>query len=128
MFVSTDIWIDGVKLPPADKSGITITPQTIWSQNAGRNSATANFAGDLKAIKYDITYNKSYATQEEFELIDSLVNTMRSIHKVKLCLRPSDGYVTKYFYIGSGTFSYTITRCKNGRTYYEGLSFQMIEQ
>lgn len=128
MFVSTDIWIDDVKLPSADKSGITITPQTIWAQNAGRIVATAKFVGDIKAIKYDITYNKSYATQEEFELIDSLVNTMRSIHKVKLCLRPSDGYVTKYFYIGSGTFSYTINRCVNGRTYYEGLSFQMIEQ
>lgn len=128
MKITTDIWIDGIKLPPADKSGITITPQTIWSQNAGRNSATAKFGGDIKAIKYDVTYNKSYATQEEFELIDSLVNTMRSIHKVKLCLRPSDGYVTKNFYIGSGTFSYTITRCKDGRTHYEGLSFQMIEQ
>lgn len=128
MKITTDIWIGGVKLPSADKSGITITPQTIWSQNAGRNSATAKFGGDVKAIKYDVTYNKSYATQEEFELIDSLVNTMRSIHKVKLCLRPSDGYVTKNFYIGSGTFSYTITRCKDGRTYYEGLSFQMIEQ
>ncbi len=128
MFISTDIWIDGVKVPPADRSGITITPQTIWSQNAARNSATAKFAGDIKAIKYDVTYNKSFATQAEFELIDSLVNNMRSIHKVKLCLRPSDGYVTKNFYIGSGTFSYTITRCKDGKTYYEGLSFQMIEQ
>lgn len=128
MFISTDIWIDGVKLPTADRSGISITPQTIFSQNAGRNSATAKFTGDIKAIKYDITYSKSYATQEEFELIDSLVNNMRSIHQVKLCLRPSDGYVTKYFYIGSGTFSYTITRCVNGRTHYEGLSFQMIEQ
>lgn len=128
MFISTDIWIDGVKVPPADRSGISITPQTTWSQNAGRITTTAKFVGDIKAIKYDITYSKSYATQEEFELIDSLVNNMRSIHKVKLCLRPSDGYVTKYFYIGSGTFSYTITRCVNGRTHYEGLSFQMIEQ
>ena len=128
MLITTDIYIDGVKVPTADRSGISITPQTIWSQNAGRNSATAKFGGDIKAIKYDVTYNKSYATQEEFELIDSLVNTMRSIHKVKLCLRPSDGYVTKNFYIGSGTFSYTITRCKDGRTYYEGLSFQMVEQ
>ncbi|MDO5125331.1 MAG: hypothetical protein Q4D35_03025 [Ruminococcus sp.] len=128
MFISTDIWIDGVKLPPADMGGIHVTPQTIWSQNAGRNSTTAKFSGDIKAVKYDITYSKSYATQEEFELIDSLVNNLVGIHSVRLCIRPSQGYVTKNFYIGSGTFSYTISRCKNGKTHYENLSFEMIEQ
>lgn len=128
MIITTDIWIDGVKLPPADKSGISVTPQPIWSSNAGRISSTGKFVGDIKTIKYDITYSKSYVTQKEFELIDSLVNNMIPIHKVKLCIRPGEGYVTKNFYIGSGTFSYTITKFKDGKTYYEGLSFEMIEQ
>lgn len=128
MIITTDIWIDGVKLPPADLGGIAVTPQTIWSQNATRLASTGDFVGDIKAIKYDVTYSKSHATQTEFELIDSLVNNYTSIHTVKLCLRPSQGYVTKKFYIGSGTFSYTIKRCRNGITEYEGLSFEMIEK
>lgn len=126
--ITTDIYIDGVKLPPADKSGISITPQTIWSQNAGRISSTGKFVGDIKTIKYDVRYKKSFATQAEFEKINRLVNNFKSIHSVKLCLVPSQGYVTKYFYIGSGTFSYTINRNVRGKTYYEGLTFQMIEQ
>lgn len=128
MFISTDIWIDGVKLPPADKSGISVTPQFISSENTGRIAATGEFVGDIKAIKYDITYSKSRATQAEFELIDGLVNNFQRIHTVKLCLKPSQGYVTKYFYVGDGSFSYTVRRCKNGLTEYEGISFELIEK
>lgn len=128
MKVTTDIYIDGIKLPPADKSGISITPQTIWSSNAGRISATGKFVGDIKAIKYDITYNRSRATAEEFNIIDSAVNNMTSIHEVRMFIPGWGREITKNFYIGSGTFSYTIQKYEKGKPVYENISFQMIEQ
>ena len=128
MNVTTDIYIDGVKLPPADKSGIAITPQTIWSSNAGRISTTGKFVGDIKTIKYTVTYNLSRATAEEFDIIDSVVNNMTSIHKVRMFIPGFGTEVTKNFYIGSGTFAYTIQKYDNGEPIYEGISFQMIEQ
>lgn len=128
MQVTADIYIDGVKLPPADKRGVKITPQTLWSQNAGRMSSTGLFVGDIKNIKYDVTYTRSYCTYDELELINSLVNTMRSIHSVRMYLPGYGKEVTKNYYIGSGTVSYTVKEYKNGKPVFENISFEMIEQ
>ncbi|MGN1114325.1 MAG: hypothetical protein ACI4RC_04310 [Oscillospiraceae bacterium] len=131
----TDITIDGVVLPPADESGLTITPQTIWSQNAGRISSTGKFVGDIKAIKYDVQYKRSRCTQEEFDIINNAVNNLQSIHSVSLCLpdEHNNPSITKDFYVGSGTFSYTIKRFENVKSHYsdtaiyENVSFELIE-
>ena len=129
MSIEKSIWIDGVKIPPADQSGLTFVPQTIWSSNAGRISTTGKFVGDIKTIKYTVTYSRSRCTAAELNLIDSLVNTLQSIHKVRLFIPGYGDYVEKYFYIGSGTFSYTIKKFENGEEpIYENVSFQMIEQ
>ena len=136
MSVSAKIVIDDVEIPPADESGLTITPQTIWSQNAGRISSTGKFVGDIKAIKYDIQYKRSRCTQEEFDTINDVVNSLQSIHKVRIYLPVgSSPSVTKKFYVGSGTFSYSIRRYDGatsnngyqGEPVYENVSFELIE-
>ncbi|MGN1133246.1 MAG: hypothetical protein ACI4RN_02205 [Oscillospiraceae bacterium] len=123
--MQTTIIIDGAELPPADESGLSITPQTIWSQNAGRISSTGKFVGDIKAIKYDVQYKRSRCTSSEFAVINNAVNNLTSIHTVTLPI--GNDYVQKRFYVGSGTFSYSVKRYFNGDPVYENVSFELIE-
>lgn len=48
--MDNNVIVDGITLPPPAQGGIVLTPQLIWSSNAGR-VANAEFVGDIKAQK-----------------------------------------------------------------------------
>lgn len=52
--MDNNIYVDGVKLPPPAKEGISCGKQIIWSENAGR-TASCEFVGDVRAVKTTVT-------------------------------------------------------------------------
>ena len=69
-----DVIIDGtVRLPPPAEGGIQYQQQLIWSQNAGRNTATAVFTGDIKAEKgtWTLSWSSLELTYEQLRTINS---------------------------------------------------------
>lgn len=115
-------------LPPCAKGGIQVTPQQILSKNAGRNANTGTFFGDVKAIKNVVTLSWNRLSESDFDVIDKCVNNFISNHRVTMRLRPNDGYVTRNYYVGAGSYNYTVEVQQGGEVYYTGVSMQLIER
>lgn len=71
--MENNVVVDGVTLPPPTKGGITYKQQLIWSKNAGRNTATGYFTGDVKAEKgtWTLSWNDIELTYAQLRLINT---------------------------------------------------------
>lgn len=124
----TDSTGNAVRLPPCAKGGIQVAPQQIMSDNAGRNSNTGTFYGDVKAVKNVVTLMWNRLNESDFAVIDRCLNNFISDHRVTMRLRPSEGYVTRHYYLGAGSYNYTEEVQLNGQVYYSGVTAQLIER
>lgn len=71
--MDNNVVVDGVTLPPPAKGGIQYQQQLIWSENAGRNTATGYFTGDIKAEKgtWTLSWNDLELSYEQLRLINT---------------------------------------------------------
>ena len=130
MVVLTDVIFEdfNVTLPPCAKGGINVSPQQIMSDNAGRNANTGTFFGDVKAVKNVVTLSWNKLTESEFEIIDNCLNNFISDHRVTMRLRPSEGYVTRHYYLAAGSYTYTTDVQRGEQVLYTGVTAQLIER
>lgn len=130
MFVKTDVRFDdfGVTLPPCAMGGVHITPQQQMSKNAGRNSNTGTFYGDVLSIKMvvDLAWNR--LSESEFAVIDMCLNNNISDHHVTMRLRPSEGYKQRSYYLAAGSYTYSFAVQIGDELYYDGVAAQLIER
>lgn len=66
--MDNSIIVDGVTLPPPAVDGITITPEAIWSNNAGRTSS-CEFVGDIRAVKTTLSISWNNLTYADVKKI-----------------------------------------------------------
>ena len=125
-FISTDIIIRNILLPTLAKSGCQVTPYKLWSGNAGRSSITGLSTGDIVAIKYGLVLTWDVLYDDDFDLVDSLVNNLISYFPVTWCLKKSQGYRTDNFYASDP--SWTVESCVNGVTKYTGYTVTLTMQ
>jgi hypothetical protein len=140
MFVKTDVYFNNnggiygsnlgvqIKLPPCAQSGVSVTPQQIMSDNAGRNANTGTFYGDVKCLKYTITLSWDRLKESDFAVIDRCVNNCVSSHSVTMKLRPDEDYKARNYYLSAGSYTYAYAIQKGDVLYYEGVTLQLIER
>lgn len=66
--MDNNIIVDGITLPPPAKDGLSLKPEPIWSDNAGRVSNCA-FVGDIRAVMWNIDITWQDLTYEQVKLI-----------------------------------------------------------
>lgn len=120
------ITIDGTQLPPMKESGLTIIPHKLWAANAGRNSCTGEFVGDLVAIKYELQLSWEDITDYDFAVIDGAVNTLRPFLTVSFCPSAATGYITRRFYANDP--QYPVKMWRKSETLYGEVSVNLIEK
>lgn len=125
-FISTDIYIDGAKMPAATANGITFIPHKIWGSNAGRSGCTGDFVGDIVNIKWEIQITWQNISDDDFAVIDAAVNSMKAFLTVKFCPKKSAGYITRTFYANDP--QYPVLKCMKGSTKYGDVTVTLIEQ
>lgn len=130
MFVKTDVIFDdfGVTLPPCAMGGITVTPQQGMSKNAGRNSNTGTFCGDVVYVKNVVDLSWNRLKESDFAIIDKCLNNKISNHHVTMRLRPNEGYKQRSYYLAAGSYKYTYAVQIGGELYYDGVTAQLIER
>ena len=71
--MADDLIVDGVTLPAPARDGIKYQQQLIWSDNAGRNTATGYFTGDIKAEKgtWTFSWNNIELSYAQLRLINA---------------------------------------------------------
>lgn len=125
-FVTTDVYINGIKMPPFTAGGYALIPHKLWGSNAGRSNCTGDFVGDIVAIKWELQMTWENISDEDFETIDNALNTMNPFLTVKFCPKKSKGYITKKFYADDP--NYPILKCVKGKTRYGTVTANLVEQ
>lgn len=71
--MENNIVVDGVALPPPAQGGIQYQQQLIWSKNAGRQTATGYFTGDIIAEKttWTISWDALELTYAQIQTINT---------------------------------------------------------
>lgn len=114
-----ELSIDGVTVRSPKVGGITRKTEKIWSKNTGR-TASAKMQGTIKAIKTTYSIAWPPLTQEEQELIESLVSDKsKPFHTLKV-RRPSGDVWELECYFGTPSFTEWdmlggMWRCLNGK-------------
>lgn len=75
--------LDGIMIPAPAADGYTITPNHIWSANAGRNSSTGQFAGDIIAVKHTVTLTYAALSQAEMQLFWDIQSGLTPWHTLR---------------------------------------------
>lgn len=105
--------------------GLSRKPEKIWSKNTGR-TASAKMQGTIKAIKYTYSIEWPPLTQQEQELIESLVSDVNTPFS-RLKFKRPDGSVWEmecYF----GTPSFTEWELLGGQWYCTNAKVDAIER
>lgn len=126
MSMKPELILDGVTLPTPAQSGITVTPNRLWSANAGRNTATGKFLGDIIAVKYTVSVTYDHLTDEEMQRIFGLLNTLQPWHTLIFPLAGGTKKITCY----AADAAYTMRRfsVREKCAYYDGVTLEFIEQ
>lgn len=119
--------LDGIKLPTPGKSGAAVTVNRIWSSNAGRNSSTGLFIGDIIARKYTVALTYETLTQDEMQILWNVTSTAEPWHTLVFPL--NDGSI-RSITCYTADVTYTIRRfdLRSRKVYYDGVTLEMIEQ
>ena len=121
-----ELILDGIRLPTPAKDGIVITPNHIWSQNAGRNTATGRMVGDIIAVKYTVTVTYALLTDEEMQLIFDLLSGADPWHTLRFAV----GGKMRSMICYAADVSYSMRRfdLRQNRALYNGVTLEFIEQ
>ena len=117
--------INGVVVKSPKVGGMNRKAEKVWSENTGR-TASGKMQGTIKAIKYTYSIEWPPLTQDEQELIESLVSD-KSTPFSELQIKRPDGSVWKtecYF----GTPSFTEWELLGGRWYCTNAKVDAIER
>lgn len=119
--------LDGITLPSPVRSGAVITPNRLWSSNAGRNSSTGRFVGDIIAIKYTVKLTYETLSEEEMQIIWDLTQAEDPWHTLQF---PLVGGAVKTMTCYIADADYTLRRfdMRQKKPYYDGVTLEMIEQ
>ena len=118
--------LDGVTLPTPPRSGVTITPNRLWSSNAGRNSSTGRFVGDIIAVKFTVTLTYKSLTEEEMQLLWDFTATLQAWHTLQFPLNKGTKTITCY--ISDPTYTLRRFDMREKKAYYDGVTIEMIQQ
>lgn len=123
--VKTDIYIDGVLLPPCAENGIMLTYNKLYASNAGRSSTTGDFVGDIIAGKWDVTVNWDGLNEADTLRILSYANSLQVEHTVKMMF---DGttYEEKQCYIADSARS-IMRQLSSGEVQHGAVSLHIVE-
>lgn len=113
-------------LPTPAESGVKITPERIWSQNAGRSSTTGKFVGDVIARKYTVTINYTSLPESEVQTLLSITDTTTPFWILEFPLGASTRRMNCYI----APPTYTVRQWdKEKQEYrYEDVALKFIEQ
>ncbi len=118
--------LDGIALPTPPRSGAAITANRLWSSNAGRNSSTGRFVGDVIAIKHTVVLTYETLTEEEMQRLWNFTSTLQAWHTLTFPL--NNGTKTVTCYISDPTYTLRRFDMREKKAYYDGVTFEMIEQ
>ncbi len=121
-----ELILDGVKLPTPTREGIAITPNRIWSENAGRNTATGKMVGDIIAVKYTVSVTYSQLSDEEMQLIFDLLSAVDPWRTLRFPLK--DGTRAMICYAADPTYVMRQFDMHKRCPYYSGVTLEFIEQ
>lgn len=121
-----EIILDGVTLPTPTKEGITITPNRLWSENAGRNTATGKFIGDIITVKYTVSIVYARLDEEQMNLFLGFTASLEPWHMLRF--PAGSRFKTISCYIAD--VSYTMRKYDRNqkKAYYNGVTIKFIEQ
>lgn len=95
----TELYINGVAMPPPALQGVTIAHNKVWSSDTGR-TASGKMVGTLVAVKTKLTIKWPALTEEQAAVIISAVNSAVSPF-VPVKYRDASGTeTTKTMYFG----------------------------
>lgn len=120
--------LDGIVLPVPAAGGAVITPNKIWSSNAGRNSSTGKFVGDVVALKYTVSLTYDALSQEQMQILWNAAANLTAWHRLTFPLFDGSSIKTIICYITDP--SYTLRRfdMRTKKPVYEGVTIEFIEQ
>lgn len=122
---TTDIYVNGVLLPPCIQGGVVLIPHKLWSASSGRNNCTGDFVGDLVAVKWEIQLTWEDLTDTQFAVVDSAVNSLSPFVNVKFC--PKAGTeLTRQFYANDP--NYPILKYTRSGTRYSSVTATLIQK
>lgn len=111
--------IDGINVRAPKIGGITRKSEKVWSNNTGR-TATAKMQGTILAVKKTLSISWPPLTQEEQELIESLISNADLPFTELEITRPDGSIETIECYFGTTSFDEWDLiggqwRCTNGK-------------
>lgn len=95
--------ISGVEVRAPKIGGINRKPEKVWSKNTGR-TATAQMQGTILAVKKTLSITWPPLTQEEQELIESLVSNPEASFTTIEVTRPNGTVESFECYFGTPSF------------------------
>ena len=96
--------IDNVIVRSPKVGGISRKTEKIWSKNTGR-TASARMQGTIKAIKTTYSIEWPPLTQDEQELIESLISDIRKPFHILRIRRPDGSVWELECYFGTPSFT-----------------------
>lgn len=122
-----DVIVNGVTLPLAERGGISVTPNRIYSSNAGRNSSTGDFIGDVIAVKYTLSLTFPPLDAEQMKTLWNLFSGTKSDHTVQF-VTPEGRQRTIVCYNTEITPVMRHFSLREKKAYYEGVTLELIER
>ncbi len=121
-----ELYIDNVKLPTPAESGLSITPNKCWSSNAGRNSSTGKFVGDIIAVKYTVAITYETLSDADMQKLWNLTATAQAWHTLQF---PLNGKAKKIIgYVADPTYVMRRFDMQKKQAFYDGVTIEIIEQ
>lgn len=120
-----ELIVNDIPLPVPDADGFRFTAQKIWSQNAGRNTATGDFSGDLIAKKYTVQLTYSTLTEAEFAVLSGFSESMTPFLR---CRFPMHANAEKLYYMPEPTYTLRRRDARTGEYLYSGVQIEFIQK
>lgn len=117
--------VNNIDLPTPGENGFSYTAQKIWSSNAGRNTATGDFSGDLIAKKYTVKLTYSSLTEAEYSVLWSLADSMTPFLSCKFPMHPNKAMA---YYMADPTFTLRRRDAHMGEYVYDGVQVEFIQK
>ena len=117
--------IDGVIVRSPKIGGMDRKTEKIWSKNTGR-TASAKMQGTIKAIKHTYSIEWPPLTQEEQELIESLISDITKPFRILKVRRPDGSTWEMECYFGTPSFKEWVLM--GGRWYCNNAKVDAIER
>ena len=95
--------IDDEVVPCPANSGIAVSDEKIWSDNAGRLADTLEMAGTIRGIKHKYDIKWGALSQDEARVLRRKLSSLSPFHKLQFMDIDGD-FVTVNVYFGTPSF------------------------